>query len=361
MAVRWRPRAQRQPIRYQGHRRRSGARHARAGGGRDISRQGRVSGMVAIDAASALRHPEEGVGRNPRAQGRAGPAAVARGRQDAAGRHRRSRARRPDICVLCRRMPADGGRETRLGAPRHRHRDHARGAGRCRPDHAVEFPDRDPGLEDRAGAGLWQHRGDQARGPRPGLDLGAGRYPAPRRFAQGRAQPRDRARLRSRRGPVGASRRSRHQFHRVGGHRPEGRRGLHRLAADEEVSARDGRQESAGRSGRRGSEDRGGMRRQQRVLFHRTALHGRFAADRHIRHPRQVRRGPDRADARPEDRRRRQGRHRYRPGGAIRASSIRISNISPSARRRVPSWRSAASVSTAMRPASICSRRCSPT
>ena len=39
------------------------------------------------------------------------------------------------------------------------------------------------------------------------------------------------------------------QFHRLGGHRPEGRGGLHRFAADEEVSAGDGRQESAGRSG----------------------------------------------------------------------------------------------------------------
>ena len=124
-----------------------------------------------------------------------GPAVVARGRQDAAGRRRRSCTRRPDLCVLCRRMPADGWRETRFRAPRHRHRDHARSAGRCRPDHAVEFPDRDSGLEDRAGAGLWQHRGDQARGPRPGFDLGAGRHPASRWPAQGRAEPRDRARL----------------------------------------------------------------------------------------------------------------------------------------------------------------------
>ena len=302
MVVRWRPRAERQSIRYQGHRRRSRARHARAGRGGDCRRQGGVSGLVAIDAASALRHPEEGVGRNPGAQGRTGPAAVARGRQDAAGRRRRSRARRADLCVLCRRMPADGRRETRFRAPRHRHRDHARSAGRCRPDHAVEFPDRHSGLEDRAGLGLWQYRGDQARRPCSGLDLGAGRYPASRRPAQGRAQPRDRARLGSRRGPAGASRRRRHQLHRLGGHRPEGRGGLHRLAADEEVPARNGRQESAGRARRRGPEGRRGMRRQQRVLFHRPALHRRLAADRHRRHPRQIRRGADRADARPEGR-----------------------------------------------------------
>ena len=61
MVVRWRPRAERQSVRHQGCRRRSRARHAGAGGGRDRRRQGRVPGLVAIDAASALRHPEEGV------------------------------------------------------------------------------------------------------------------------------------------------------------------------------------------------------------------------------------------------------------------------------------------------------------
>ena len=31
--------------------------------------KGGIPGLVAIDAASALRHPEEGIGRNPGAQG----------------------------------------------------------------------------------------------------------------------------------------------------------------------------------------------------------------------------------------------------------------------------------------------------
>ena len=184
VVVRRRPRAQRQSVRHQGHCRRGGARHARAGRGRDCGGEGRIPGVVAVDAAGPLRHPQEGVGRNPGAQGRAGPAAVARGRQDTAGRRRRSGACGADLCVLCRRMPADGGRETGFRAPRHRHRDHPRSARRRRPDHAVEFPDRDSGLEDRAGAGLRQHRGDQARRPRPRLDLGAGRHPAPRRPAR---------------------------------------------------------------------------------------------------------------------------------------------------------------------------------
>ena len=38
-------------------------------GTRDIGRKGGIPGMVAIDAASALRYPEEGLRRNPCAQG----------------------------------------------------------------------------------------------------------------------------------------------------------------------------------------------------------------------------------------------------------------------------------------------------
>ena len=133
------------------------------------------------------------------AQGRTRPAAVARGRQDPARRHRRGGARRPDLRFLRRRMPAHGGRDAGLGASRRRRRDHPRSARRRRPDHAVEFPDRDPGLEDRAGAGLRQHRGDQAGRSGAGFDLGAGRHPASRRPAQGRAQPRHGPRLGRRR------------------------------------------------------------------------------------------------------------------------------------------------------------------
>ena len=92
--------------------------------------------------------------RDSGAQGGTRPPAGARGRQDAAGGHRRGRARRADLCVLCRRGVAPDRREGRLGAPRPRRRDHARGGRRRRPDHAVEFSDRDPGMEDRAGAVL---------------------------------------------------------------------------------------------------------------------------------------------------------------------------------------------------------------
>ncbi len=80
-----------------------------------------------------------------------------------------------DLQVLRRRMPAPVGRGAAVGAARHRHRDHARAGGRGRPDHAVELPDRHPGLEDRPGAGLRQLRGDEAGRPGAGLRLGAGR------------------------------------------------------------------------------------------------------------------------------------------------------------------------------------------
>ena len=45
---------------------------------------------------------------------------------------------------------------TRPGVAR---RNLSRTARRVRPDHAVEFPDRNSGLEERAGARLRQHRG----------------------------------------------------------------------------------------------------------------------------------------------------------------------------------------------------------
>ena len=130
---------------------------ARASRARDRRGEGGVSGVVAHDAAAAPRHPEEGIGDEILARkDELGRLLVARGRQDAAGGHRRGRARRPDLPVLRRRMRAHRRREDRVGAPRHRHRGHARAARRRRHDHAVEFPDRDSGLEDRAGARLRQ-------------------------------------------------------------------------------------------------------------------------------------------------------------------------------------------------------------
>ena len=106
--------------------------------------------------------------RDPRAQGRARPPAVARGGQDPGRGHRRDRPRRPDLPVLLRRVPAPGRREGRLRAAGRRRRDHPRAGRRRRPDHAVELPDRHSGLEDRAGARLRQLRRVQAGRSRAG-------------------------------------------------------------------------------------------------------------------------------------------------------------------------------------------------
>ena len=57
--------------------------------------------------------------------------------------------------------------------------------GVVRADHAVELPDRHPGLEGGGGAGLRQHRGLQA-----GLDHAAVRPAADRGPRRGRASPR---------------------------------------------------------------------------------------------------------------------------------------------------------------------------
>ena len=98
----------------------------------------------------AREHPRQGRRRDPRAQGRARQAAVARGRQDPSRRHRRNRPRRAHLQVLRRRSAAPPRREAGIRAARRRSRDLPRAARRDRTDHAVELPDRDSGLEDRA-------------------------------------------------------------------------------------------------------------------------------------------------------------------------------------------------------------------
>ena len=76
---------------------------------------------------------------------------------------------------------------------------------RRRPDHALEFPDRDPRLEDRAGALLRQHGGVQAGRAGAGLGACAGRDHRALRHPGRRVQPRDGPRLRGRPDPARAS------------------------------------------------------------------------------------------------------------------------------------------------------------
>ena len=71
--------------------------------------------------------------------------------------HRRGHARRAHLQVLRRRGAAPSRPDARIDPSRHRRLDLPRG-GRClRPDHAVEFPDRDPGVEVGAGARVRQY------------------------------------------------------------------------------------------------------------------------------------------------------------------------------------------------------------
>ena len=86
----------------------------------------------ALDAAGTLRRAEEDLRRDPGPQGRARPPAVARGRQDAARRHRRGDARRPDLRVLRRRGAAHRGRKAGERPAGRRRRDHARAGRRGR-------------------------------------------------------------------------------------------------------------------------------------------------------------------------------------------------------------------------------------
>ncbi len=86
----------------------------------------------------------------------------------------------------CLRMAGELVPSVRPGVDR---RDHARGRRRRRHHHAVEFPHRDSGVEDRARARLRQHRGVQAGRPRAGLRACAGRDHRESRNAEGRVQP----------------------------------------------------------------------------------------------------------------------------------------------------------------------------
>ena len=211
---------------------------------------------------------------------------------------RRDRPRGADLPVLLRRGAAACRREGVLGAAGRRRRDHARADRRRRHDHALELPDRDPGLEDRAGPRLRQLRGDQAgrSGARdrrmrwPRSSAAPGRRPGVFNLVMGRGSVVGQAHARAH-GRAAIS---------FTGSVPTGRRVAAACIAvrpDEEGAARDGRQEPARRARRCRPEDRGRMRGQRRLLLHRPALHGLVAPDRHRRHPRPLRRGRDRAHA----------------------------------------------------------------
>ena len=177
-----------QPVGHQRCRRRVRASRRRSDRSGDRRRARGVSRLVANDAAGAPRHPAARFDRDPCATRRTRAPALARRGQDAGRRHWRSDPRRPDLRLLRRRSGENSGREVRQRPPERRHRGHTR-ADRGRRNHcAVEFPDRDPGLEDRAGPRLRKHRGVQARRSRPRIRARARRDHRARRRSEGRIQ-----------------------------------------------------------------------------------------------------------------------------------------------------------------------------
>ena len=212
---------------------------------RPRSRNGRARACSSATRCCARRRDEI-----TRAQGRARTAAGARGRQDAGRRHRRDRARRADLRLLRRRGAAALRRDGAERAARHRRRDDARGGRRRRHHHAVEFPDRHPRLEDRAGALPTATPWSSSRPTwcpaaawaivdilhRAGLPKGVLNLVMGKGSVVGQAHPRQ-------------PRRQRHHLHRLGRHRHSASpRRMRRAHA--QVPARDGRQEPAGRARR---------------------------------------------------------------------------------------------------------------
>ena len=281
--------AEHQSVQPGRRRRRVRAGERRAGEGGDRQRATRIPEVVAEQHPAARRHPRCDRQRDPRAQGGARHAALARGRQDASRKGIGEAARAGYIFKFFAGEALRGNGELVPSVrPGLRRRDHARAGRRRRHDHAVELPDRDSRVEDRAGARLRQLRRVQAGGPRARLRVGAGRDHLAHRPAPRRVQSRHGTRLGRRRCVRQLARRRCDQLHRLGADRQGDR--AHGDRDDEEAAARDGRQESAGRARRRQPRRRGQCVAAERVLLDRPALHGLVAAHRHRGHPRPLRR-----------------------------------------------------------------------
>ena len=236
--------------------------------------------------------------RNSRPQGRARPPAVARGRQDARRRHRRGDPRRRRSSTSSPAKRCGSRREVRLRAAGRRRRGDPRAARRRRHHHAVELPDRDSRLEDRAGAGLRQHASSSSRptsfpaapgrspksSRRAGLPKGVLNLVMGRGSVVGQAHPRSQGRRRDHlhrlgrrpaaRSPPPASRRMRKFQLEMGGKNP--------LVVLDDADL----------------EDRRRMRGQRRLFLDRPALHRVVAPHRRGGHPRPLRRRAHGADAR---------------------------------------------------------------
>ena len=252
------------------------------------------------------------------------------------------------------------GEKLAVGRPGIDVEHHARAGRRRRHHHAVEFPDRHSGLEDRAGAWPTATAWSSSR-PTWCRDL-PGRWPrsSSRRSAGGRLQPGHGPRLggRAKRSSTVAGIDADH-LHRLGRDRAQGGRGLHRAHA-KKFSSKWAARIRWSCSTTPTSKIAVDVRRQRRVLLDRPALHRVVAPDRHRGHSRPLRRGGHRAPEGARRRRRAQDRHADRPGG--RPEPARpgppLHRDRPGRRREARLRRRAAE--RAKRRASTCSRRSSP-
>ena len=135
---------------------------------------------------------------------------------------RHSADRRP--LPLFRRLRARAGRQHQRDRRDHRRLPLPRTAGRRRPDHSVELPDPDGGLEAGPGAGRRQLRGAEAGRVHPDQHPDPGR--ADRRPAAARrAEHRQRLRPRSRHAAGHEQAHRQDRLHRLHHHRPRDRAG----------------------------------------------------------------------------------------------------------------------------------------
>ena len=256
-----------------------------------------VPGVGARLDPGACEHPRPRRHRDPRAQGRARSAAVARGRQDAAGRHRRGDARRADLQVLRRRSAASCGRARAVGAP-------GRRMSRSRASRSASS------ASSRRGTFRSRFPRGRSRRRSPTATASCSSRPISCPAARGRSPTSSRARalpagvfnLVMGRGSVVGEALVNHpdvdaiSFTGSVADGPRDRRQGGR--AHGQGAARDGRQEPAGRARRRRPRHRGQRRGAGLVFLDRPALHGVVAPHRHRGHPRPLRRGGRRKSSR---------------------------------------------------------------
>jgi hypothetical protein len=177
-------------------------RGSRADAERAIAAARRLPRPGRARPAGAPRRAQEDRRRDPRPQGRARPAALARGGQDAAEGIGEADARGQIFLFFAGEACASRARSS-LRAPGVEVEITREPDRRRRPDHALELPDRHPRLEDRAGARLRQHRGVQAGRSRAGhARMRSSEIMSRARAARGRVQPRDGPRLGGRAGDL---------------------------------------------------------------------------------------------------------------------------------------------------------------